>query len=223
VFKIAHSSLDPGLKPVAAAARGMRLQTVVPTVSADGEMAPIGTRLRHARLTAGMHMKELAEAAGCSESFVSKVEGDKVRPSLVMLHRFASALGLNMSAFFSDVSNGSDVQINRAGQGPKLLTRPPRQGPGIMLEGLMAPAHHGLLQVNIHHVEPNGASEGTISHKGEEFGYVLAGTMDLYVDGQTFRLNAGDSFAFPSELPHGYANAGLEPLSILWINTPPTF
>jgi transcriptional regulator with XRE-family HTH domain len=199
------------------------LHTIVRTEPAEGELAPIGTRLRHARLAAGMHMKDLAEAAGCSESFVSKIESDKVRPSLVMLHRFAGALGLNMSAFFSDVAQGSDVQIIRAGQGPKLLTRPPRQGPGIVLEGLMAPTRHGLLQVNIHHVEPGGASEGTISHKGEEFGFVLAGTMDLRVDGLTFRLTKGDSFAFPSELSHGYANAGAEPLSVLWINTPPTF
>lgn len=168
-------------------------------------------------------MKELAAAVGCSESFVSKIENNRVKPSLVMLHKMASALGLNMSTFFGGTTEGGPVQINCAGTAPRIRTRPPREGPGIELEGLIAPQKNGLLQVNIHHVEPGGASEGLISHRGKEFGYVIRGELSLEVDGVTYELSLGDSFAFPSELEHGYSNAGAEPLSVLWINTPPTF
>ena len=197
-----------------------------------GEEAPsspqqevrVGMRLRHARLSAGMHMRELAETAGCSESFVSKVENDKVRPSLVMLHRLAGALGLNVATFFEGTDGAEGpIQIQRAGTGSHIFTRPPREGSGISLEGLVAASKSALLEVNLHHVEPGGASEGMISHRGEEFGYVLAGTLKLSVDGKVFTLEAGDSFFFPSELSHGYANPGIEKTVVLWVNTPPTF
>ena len=52
----------------------------------------IGTRLKHARLTKGMNLLQLAEKVGCTESFLSKVEHDKVRPSLMMLHKIVAAL-----------------------------------------------------------------------------------------------------------------------------------
>jgi len=36
-------------------------------------------------------------------------------------------------------------------------------------------------------------------------------------------LRAGDSFHFPSEVPHGYRNPGRVRTRVLWVNTPPTF
>ena len=37
------------------------------------------------------------------------------------------------------------------------------------------------------------------------------------------QLGPGDSFAFPSTLPHMYRNPGSEVTRVIWINTPPTF
>ena len=58
---------------------------------------------------------------------------------------------------------------------------------------------------------------------GEEMGYVLEGMIDLTVGDQVCRLFEGDSFFFPSEEPHGYANPGDTVAKVLWVNTPPTF
>jgi quercetin dioxygenase-like cupin family protein len=58
---------------------------------------------------------------------------------------------------------------------------------------------------------------------GEEVGYVLVGDIELMIDDKTFRLSAGDSFVFNSELAHWYRNVGTERASIFWVNTPPTF
>lgn len=183
----------------------------------------LGARLRHARLAAGLQMRELADAAGCSESYISKIEADKTVPSLAMLHRLASALGLNMSTFFNEQISFGPVRIVKANAGPRIATPGFCEKCGIAIEGLVVPAKSGLLQVNIHHVELGGASEGFISHKGEEFGLVLKGKLNLKVNGTSYRLNQGDSFSFSSELPHAYENAGETRLSILWVNTPPTF
>jgi uncharacterized cupin superfamily protein len=80
-----------------------------------------------------------------------------------------------------------------------------------------------MLQCNIHHIEVAGESAGPIQHAGEEVGYVLTGRIELVVDGKSYRLDAGDSFVFRSELAHHYRNVGRERASIFWVNTPPTF
>src|SRR5262249_49196210 len=58
----------------------------------------VGGRLKHARLVKELTLKQVARAAGCSESLLSKVENGKAYPSLPMLHRIAAALGTNVGA-----------------------------------------------------------------------------------------------------------------------------
>ena len=54
-----------------------------------------GARLRHARLAKGMRQQALADLAGCSKSMLSKIEADRVVPSLPTLQRIAKALEIN--------------------------------------------------------------------------------------------------------------------------------
>jgi uncharacterized cupin superfamily protein len=79
------------------------------------------------------------------------------------------------------------------------------------------------LQANIHRIDPGGESDGRIEHEGEEIGYILQGELELRIDDKTYLLSAGDSFFFPSHLPHGYFNPGEVETRVIWINTPPTF
>jgi transcriptional regulator with XRE-family HTH domain len=184
----------------------------------------LGVRLRHARLTKGLSLRQLAEEVGCSESFLSKLENDHVRPSLVMLHKLVSALESNMGALFSDTLHEADrVLILRPGDRPVIRLDPLRRGDGVALERLVPNARGALLQGNIHMVAPGGCSEGTIQHEGEEVGYILEGELDLEVDGVSYHLNGGDSFFFSSMLPHGYRNPGKTTARVVWINSPPTF
>jgi transcriptional regulator with XRE-family HTH domain len=182
----------------------------------------IGSRLRHARLVRGFTLKKVADAAGCSESFVSKLENDRASPSFTMLHRLTAILGTNVSALFA-ASNLPNNIISHPGDRPVILTDQLRIGKGIGLERLIPYSHGHLLQGNIHHIAVGGRSDGDITHSGEEIGYVLDGEIELSVDGRRYRLKSGDSFHFRSELPHGYRNAGPKPARVIWINTPPTF
>lgn len=187
---------------------------------ADMPPIHIGTKLRRLRHAQGLTLRRLADQTGCSESMLSKVETQKVDPSLTLLQRIATALGVNMAAFFD---GGSETVVSRQGSRPRLGPEGLRKGDGIALEQLV-PHHLGsLLQANIHIVEPGGRSDGLIEHDGEEMGYLLAGVIDLEVGGTIYRLEVGDSFCFRSERPHGYRNPGDTRALILWVNTPPTF
>ncbi len=182
----------------------------------------IGARLKHARMVRGLTLKQVADAARCSESFVSKLENDKANPSFAMLHRLTGILGANVAALFAS-SDGVGGVISHPGTRPVILTDQLRVGKGIKLERLIPYSHGFLLQGNIHHIDTGGRSDGNIVHSGEEVGYVLEGEIELTVNGRRYRAKTGDSFHFRSELPHGYCNVGVTPARIIWINTPPTF
>lgn len=168
-----------------------------------------------------MTLQKLATAASCSESMISKIETGRVKPSLTMLSRLAAALGVNVSTFFDD---GADPEVvTRAGARPRLDTDALRRGDGIALERLAPHADGALLQANLHIVAGGGASDGLIVHVGEEIGYLVEGELELEVDGRTYLLRPGDSFHFPSDLPHGYRNPGTREARVIWVNTPPTF
>jgi quercetin dioxygenase-like cupin family protein len=141
-----------------------------------------------------------------------------------MLHRVAKALGTNMSALLGgpELETGP-VKILRAGTRPVLRVDPEWQGEGIALERIVPRSKGMLLQANLLHLDPGGFSDGLIEHDGEEFGFVLEGEIELVVDRVTYGIRAGDSFYFPSHLPHGYRNRSTMAAHILWVNTPPTF
>lgn len=194
------------------------------TRAAERAETKIGVRLKHARLTKGLTLREVAELIECSESFVSKVENDKVQPSLAMLHRLVAALEINVTSLFAEAEQDTGpVAIMRSGSRPVIRMDPEWRGNGIALERLVPQPKGTLLQANIHNVAPNGSSDGLIVHEGEELGFVLEGRLELVVDNVVYLVSAGDSFFFRSSLPHGYRNKGREPARILWVNTPPSF
>jgi transcriptional regulator with XRE-family HTH domain len=182
----------------------------------------LSMRLRLARQIRGMTLKSVADAAGCSESLLSKIENGKATPSLPMLHRLVQALETNIGWMFEE-GNGDEGVVFRRGERPLITLDPLRQGEGISLERVIPYSNGHLLQCNIHHIETGGESAGPIQHAGEEVGYVLEGDIELMVANSTYKLSAGDSFVFRSELPHHYRNVGVSPASIFWVNTPPTF
>ncbi len=182
----------------------------------------LGVRLKHTRMAKGFRLRDVADRAGCSESLVSKIENDKVVPSLHVLHRISEALGLTFGELFAKSNEPSRV-ISKAGERPVVLIDSLRRGVGIQMERLIPYGHDHLLQGNIHVVAPGGGSDGTLQHSGEEVGYVLEGQIELIVGDQTYAIEAGDSFTYRSELPHGYRNIGTGQARVLFVNTPPTY
>jgi len=177
----------------------------------------VGGRLKHARLLKKLTLKQVASAAGCSESLLSKVENSKAYPSLPMLHRIAVALGTNMAALMAIQEKASVVST------PEERTNYVVHGHGIRLERVIPYAEGHLLQSNIHWIAPGASLEGEIAHEGEELGYMLEGEIELTVGGRRYRAGVGAAFHFRSELPHSYRNVSDRPARVIWVSTPPTF
>lgn len=183
----------------------------------------LGVKLKLARQTKGLTLKELARRSQCSESLLSKVENGRALPSLPLVHRLVRVLETNISWLFEEVEP-EEHPVSYAGTRPVVtLDNRPGDGAGVTFERIIPYKGGHLLQSNIHHIAVGGRSGAAITHEGEETGYVLRGLIDLILDGVTYSLKEGDSFCFRSDIPHSYRNAGNERASILWTCTPPTF
>jgi transcriptional regulator with XRE-family HTH domain len=75
-------------------------------------LAAIGENVLTYRETAGLTQKELAERAGLSASYVSRIERGKANPRLLALDRLAQALGANVAELL-DVG-GSELGLMAA-------------------------------------------------------------------------------------------------------------
>ncbi len=184
----------------------------------DHREVDVGTKVRHTRRLRGLTLKQVADQAGCSESLLSKIENGRATPSLKMLQRLASALGLTVGKFFAQETNPDDI-VMQAARRIKFETN----GNGDKLEPLAHNSGSHLLECYLHHVVPGSGPGGTFQHEGEEFGYVLEGEIELVVAGRKYNVAKGDSFCFRSEKPHSWANKGKEKARVLWVCSPPTF
>jgi transcriptional regulator with XRE-family HTH domain len=205
--------------------RPQKTKATAPVAGGKPENIPrIGVRLRHARALLGLSLREVAERVGVTESFVSKVENNRVRPSLATLHKMVTVLQTNIGVLFADSENDSEqIMLIRQGKRPVIRVLGAAQRQGIRLERLIPARSDNLLQANIHVVPSGEGTDELISHSGQEFGFVLEGDVDLIVAGERYELSQGDAFVFESALPHGYRNRSRRVARIIWVNTPPTF
>jgi len=73
--------------------------------------------------------------------------------------------------------------------------------------------HHGMMSRS--DFQP-GAESGRHMHPGEEFGYILEGTIELTEDGKApRRLKAGDYIFVPANTVHNAKNVGTGTLRVL--------
>ena len=182
----------------------------------------IGTKLRGMRRMKKLRLKDVAGAIDCSESLLSKIENNKVQPTLKVLHRLAAELGTTIGALFTDEPR-EEIIIRSAAMRPVVPTRADDGDGAICIERISPFGDDQFLEANVHVIDPGTYSGGEISHAGEEVGYVLEGELELTIEDEVYTLTAGDSFYFRSELRHSYRNPGASVTRVIWINTPPTF
>jgi transcriptional regulator with XRE-family HTH domain len=191
--------------------RGPRAQRTASPKTSGG----LGQRLRERRAEQGMSLRALATEAGVSPSLVSGVERGLVQPSIASLQKLSSALGTTVTALVALPTPACQV----VGGEVAPLDIPI---PGVRIEDLSSAAE--LLEPQRFSVDPGQGSGGEYAHDGEEFLYVLEGTLSITLDRhEHFDVEAGMSLCFESSRRHRWWNPGHVVTRVLWINTPRTF
>jgi transcriptional regulator with XRE-family HTH domain len=178
----------------------------------------LGTRIRALRQARHLTLRDVADRAGVTESFLSQVERDVTSPSIATVHRVARALGLSIAQLFAE--DGDTGRVVRR-EARRRVAYPGLRSVDEFLTSNMA----GRLQVIMSTIEPGGGTgEEPYTHDSdEEVVVVLAGVLDLWVADEHYVLREGDAITFPSRLPHWNANHGEEQVRVMFCLTPPSF
>ncbi|MBP5859031.1 helix-turn-helix transcriptional regulator [Marivibrio halodurans] len=166
--------------------------------------AAIGAEIRRQRKKQDMTVAALAEAAGLSQSMLSKIETGQTSPSLTTLASVAEALAVPVSSFFSAGERSRDVSYVPAGEGIRIDRRGTRVG---HIYQLLGHSVRGPLEVDPYLITLDEGSEpyDEFKHEGMEFIHVLQGRMVYRHGDRSFTLDPGDSLFFDAMSPHGPA------------------
>jgi transcriptional regulator with XRE-family HTH domain len=166
------------------------------------EVENIGARIRTIREEKGLPLEELSRLTGFDVAFLSGIESNQVQPQLGTMIKLSKALD---SAFGRLVSGTGEklYSITRKAErraaprstakaGKKHLYSYKSLAPGVKgrhMEALV--------------VQLLAATDKELSvHEGEEFVFVLDGTVLLEIGGERFELEPGDSAYYLSTTPH---------------------
>jgi transcriptional regulator with XRE-family HTH domain len=180
--------------------------------------AQVGERLRAIRILRRRTLRDVAEAAGVSESFVSQLERGRSSASVATLQRLASALGVEISDLFT--TNG----VPR----PRVLRRDARQ---LLVWGhlgrkaLLTPKPFHSLEVVAAEFEPGGSTgdEAYTHGDSEELLLVVRGRVHVQLETDIYDLGTGDSVQYRSSTPHRVSNPGDELAEVLFVISPPSY
>lgn len=174
-----------------------------------------GNCLRRLRRRAHKTLKEISQTTGLSISFISALERGSSGASVASLRLLAEAYGVNMRQIFgADLEH--DSPLVRSGERPAMQWEN-----GVRFEE-MAAGEKAMDPAYIR-IPPHAGSEGSYSHEGEEFVYVISGNMHVELkDQEPYLLGPGDTLYFPSATLHRWWTEDVAAEAI-YVNTPPTF
>lgn len=175
----------------------------------------VGTRLRRLRTERSLTIAQLAEQAGVSSGMISQIERGTTNPSIKTLQRLRAALGVNLWEVLNQNVEAapphSDFVLRRADR-PRIVV-----GESRLVKELLSPRKDRNLRFMFITLPPGGISEDVIMGQGEKGGLVVEGRVQLTVGQEASDLGEGDSFQFPSSLPHSLSNPHAEPARVVWI------
>ncbi len=175
----------------------------------------IGEKLKDLRNRNGLTQEELADRAELSKGFISQLERDLTSPSISTLQDLLQCLGSSLSDFFRE---DSDDQIVFSGEDyfekkdTDLNNR---------IQWIIPNAQKNKMEPILLTLESGGSTYPDNPHEGEEFGYILSGTVLIHIGNQTYTARKGESFYFKPEKTHYLESA--RGAKLLWVTTPPSF
>lgn len=177
----------------------------------------IGNRLKELRVMKGLTQEELADRAELSKGFISQVERDLTSPSISTLVDILQCLGTDLSDFFTkDVD--SQIVFHDNDYFEKIDHELKNK-----TEWIIPNAQKNIMEPIRVTLAPDGQTYPDNPHEGEEFGFVLSGSIIICLGNKMIRAKKGDSFYFTPNCTHYIKATGKTNAVILWISSPPSF
>jgi transcriptional regulator with XRE-family HTH domain len=176
----------------------------------------VGVKVKALRSRNGFSQKELAEMVGVTPSTISQIESSAIYPSLPVLFKIAKTLKVDISSFFSEMTdNVGQILFSGEGVAASLVDLPKASIQGIRL----CPVDFkGKAEPYIIEILPNKKLPSHFFvHKGEEMGYLLSGKLQLTTEEKVHTVEAGNVIYLTNQVPSQWKNIGPDIARLLWI------
>ena len=176
----------------------------------------LGERLKDLRQYYNLTQEELADRCELTKGYISQLENDLTSPSISTLVDILSALGTNLSEFFSKEDENEKVVFGKEDYIVK-------ETEDYTLEWLIPNAQKNAMESTLLTLNAGGETDEDFPHEGEEFGYVLEGEIVIFVGKKKLLCKKGESFYYSADKTHKIANEKTKRAKFIWISSPPNF
>lgn len=177
----------------------------------------IGKKIRDIRTQKGLTQEELADRCELSKGFISQLERDLTSPSIATLIDILQCLGTDLKSFFDD-SEDTQIAFKQTDYFEKIDEMLHNK-----IEWIIPNAQKNMMEPIRLTLEPGGSTYPDNPHEGEEFGYVLSGSIFLILGSKTIKVKKGESFYFTASATHYLKADEKTGAVVIWVSTPPSF
>ncbi|MFC5604238.1 helix-turn-helix domain-containing protein [Sporosarcina koreensis] len=170
----------------------------------------LGIKIKKIRSERGMTLKTLADRTGFSISFLSQLERGKSSATLESLKKISIAFDVNPSYFFEeeDTVTSQSLFFDQRMDAHQIFYK----DLGTMVTDRdFAP----LLVV----LKPGQTEGNLITHRGQEFLYVIEGTLTVRIENELYELGPTESLMLDSTRPHYWYNYSDSEVKILCVSS----
>ena len=175
----------------------------------------IGSKIKQLRLKLDLTQEELANRTELTKGYISQLENDLTSPSIATLIDILSALGTNLKDFFAEEQEEKIVF--------KAEDFIEKQTESFTLDWLVTNAQKNMMEPISVELKPHSSTEVDFPHEGEEFGFVLSGTVIIHIGNKKHKCQKGESFYITANKNHFVENATDKTAKFIWVSCPPTF
>jgi transcriptional regulator with XRE-family HTH domain len=186
-------------------ARTARGKSAATTKDAAGDLTPVvGENLKRLRTQRGLSLEKLAQQSGVSRAMLGQIELGQSAPTINVLWKIASGLGVTFSALITAQQRSGPLVLRS--QQARLLTSSDRKFSSRALFPVNEPRRVEFYELRlsaggVEHAEAHAA--GTVENL-----VVAEGAVEIEVGGQHHSLESGDAIMFEADSPHVYRNRG---------------
>lgn len=165
-------------------------------------LTQIGDAIRSSRKIRRMTLEDLADAAGLSVTFLSRLERGQVACSIGNLLEIASVLNLSPAALFADLDDPARSKAFRVVRAPPQVPSTTDKSEPYAWCQLASGVGEQRMEAFLLDLAAGVRNAPLVTHPGEEFCLVLSGAIEFQVGDEVIALAAGDSIHLRSDVPH---------------------
>ncbi|MDD3369510.1 MAG: helix-turn-helix domain-containing protein [Lachnospiraceae bacterium] len=177
----------------------------------------IGKKIKELRIQKGLTQEELADRSELSKGFISQLEHNLTSPSIATLTDILQCLGTDLPEFFQDTAD-EQIVFHDTDYFEKVDDELQNK-----IEWIIPNAQKNIMEPIRLTLKPGGSTYRDNPHEGEEFGYVLNGSIQIHLGNKIYKAKKGEAFYFTPHSTHYLKANNKTGAVIIWVSSPPSF